>query len=93
MIPDAFEKPRQVLREGISNTDVLTAMIEAARANPSGWLLATLGRLPPDDLRGALRADPLLEQISPMLLLSDADNWLAGEDMQTDISFLLKQNL
>ena len=82
----------EVLRT-ISNTDVLTAMIEAARANPSGWLLATLGRLPPDDLRGALRADPLLEQISPMLLLSDADNWLAGEDMQTDISFLLKQNL
>lgn len=82
----------EILRT-ISSQDVLTALIEATCANPTGWLLATLGRLPPDRLRETLQGDPLLDLISPMLLLSDADNWLAGDDIQTDISFLLKQNI
>jgi len=68
-------------------------LIEAAHDNPTGWVLATLGRLPPNRLRELLQGDPLLDQISPMLLLSDANNWLAGEEIQTDISCLLKQNI
>ena len=82
----------EILRS-INSQAALTALIAAARTNPSGWLLATLGRLPPNQLRELLQGDPLLDQISPMLLLSDADNWLAGEVIQTDISFLLKQNI
>jgi len=63
----------EVLRT-IDSENVLTSLIVAARANSVGWLLATLGRLPPDAIREALQGDPLLDQISPMLLLSGADN-------------------
>ena len=77
----------------INSQAVLTALIEAALANPTDWLIATLGRFPPTLLREHLHGDPLLNRLSPMLLLSDSENWLASENMKESISFLMKQNL
>jgi len=57
------------------------------------WIVATLGRLPPDRVRAALRGSPLLDQIAPMLLIAQGAHWLASESMDADIAFLLKQNL
>ena len=82
----------EVLRN-ISNDEVFAALIEATKADPTGWLLATLGRLSPTRLREDLGGDPLLEVISPMLLLSDPENWLSSETAQADVSFLLSQSV
>ena len=41
----------------------------------------------------ALRDDPLLERLLPLLLLSNDSNWLADDTIDTDLKFLLKQNL
>jgi hypothetical protein len=35
----------------------------------------------------------LINQLAPMLLLSEGANWLATEDRVMDIAFLAKQNL
>jgi hypothetical protein len=74
---------------------VLQALIDAANAQTPvpEWILATLGRLNPDQVRGALIGSPLLETISPMLLVANGANWLASEEATTDIAFLLKQDL
>ena len=57
------------------------------------WIVATLGRLPPDRVRAALQHSPLLAQIAPMLLTAEGAHWLASETIGIDIAFLLKQNL
>ncbi|MEM7477063.1 MAG: hypothetical protein AAF483_18930 [Planctomycetota bacterium] len=77
----------------IENDDVYSGLIQAARSNPTEWVIATLGRLSAEKLRNILGGDPLLEKIAPMLLLSDQSNWLASESARTDMNFLLKQNL
>lgn len=79
----------------IGSQEVLDALIAAARVPTSApeWVLATLGRLPPAAVRAALAGSPLLERISPMLLVAEGAHWLATEEAATDIRFLLKQNL
>ena len=79
----------------IASNDVLQALVAAANAElpVADWILATLGRLPPNQVRAALKGSPLLDQIAPMLLTAQGANWLASEDMGADIAFLLKQNL
>ena len=57
------------------------------------WIVATLGRLPPDGVRVALQDSPLLDRIAPMLLTAQGAHWLASETIGADIAFLLKQNL
>jgi hypothetical protein len=76
----------------IGNETVLRALVEAA---PSGgdWVLATLGRLPPNLVKPALEGSSLLGQVAPMLLLSEGANWLAKEDRVMDLAFLARQNL
>lgn len=76
----------------IDNTHVYERLIEVARNNPADWVLATLGRLSGAKLREALDGDPILERISPMLLLNGEDNWLATDSVREDVQFLLKQN-
>jgi hypothetical protein len=79
----------------IGGDAVLNALITTARQKKGadGWILATLGRLPSDKVRAALRGDPLLDRLSPLLLLSNSSNWLADDTVDIDLKFLLKQNL
>jgi hypothetical protein len=79
----------------IGTESVLRALIVAAtRYRPvPEWILATLGRLPPQQVRHQLQGSPLLERVSPMLLISRNANWLATDLVTADITFLLKQNL
>ena len=84
----------EVLRT-IASEEVLQALIAVANtvAPIPDWIVATLGRLPPDSVRAGLHDSPLLNQISPMLLTSRGAHWLASETASTDIAFVLKQNL
>lgn len=70
-------------------------VIQAARADdaPSEWLLVTLGRFPESKVRGALAGDPLLNRVSPILLLSGSSNWLVQDTVDIDLKFLFKQDL
>ena len=79
----------------IASEDVIQALIASANEGQPipDWILATLGRLPPDRVRAALQNSPLLDQIAPMLLSAQGAHWLASEIASADIAFLLKQNL
>jgi hypothetical protein len=79
----------------IGSAETLACLVQAANECRGGmdWLLATLGRLPPDMVRQRLRGTPLLERIAPILLVAPGANWLATEEAVTDIAFLVKQNL
>jgi len=79
----------------IGSDKVLRALVMAAHAGQpvSDWIVATLGRLPPDRVRTALQDSPLLDRIAPMLLTAQGAHWIASETIGADIAFLLKQNL
>ena len=79
----------------IASDHVLQSLIVAANAAQPvpDWIVATLGRLPPQSVRAHLQGSPLLHQIAPMLLTAQGAHWLATEAIGTDIVFLLKQNL
>ena len=79
----------------IASDEVLRALISATNAGQpvSDWIVATLGRLPPEKVSAALQGSPLLDRITPMLLVAEGAHWLASETIGTDIAFLLKQNL
>jgi hypothetical protein len=74
---------------------VLKNLITVAREKKGSvdWIFATLGRLPAERVRTALKGDPLLERLGPLLLLSDTANWVADDTVDIDLKFLLKQNL
>lgn len=79
----------------IGNELVLEHLVAAMRARQDAapWLLATIGRLPGKRVRSALKGDPLLHQLAPLLLLSDDGNWIADDTIDIDLKFLLKQNI
>ena len=79
----------------IASNDVLQTLVSTAKAEQpvANWILATLGRLPPKQVRAALQGSPLLDQIAPMLLTARGAYWLAAEAVGADIAFLLKQDL
>lgn len=79
----------------IGSQEVLDVLItEAHAATPiPEWVLATLGRLPPAAVRRAISGSPLLERISPMLLVAEGAHWLATKEAATGIRFLLKQDV
>ena len=79
----------------IGSPEVLKHLTDAAQSNAGvrEWALATIGRLPPDIVRSHLQGTPLLDQLAPMLLVSEGANWLSTEDAMTDMAFLLKQNI
>lgn len=73
---------------------VLERLVAAINAGPqSDWLLATLGRLPPDLVRVNLQGSPLLQRLQPLLLLAPGSNWLSSEETMLNMAFLLKQSL
>ena len=79
----------------IGSRDVLQALVDTAstgRPVPD-WIVATLGRLPPELVRIHLRNSPLLGRVEPMLLTARGTNWLASEAATTGMAFLLKQDL
>jgi HEAT repeat protein len=76
----------------IGNEAVVAALAAAAQTG-SNWVLATLGRMPPDMVRSGLQGNPLLARIEPLLLLNAGANWLASEDRVLDLSFLGKQDV
>ena len=76
----------------IGNETVVRVLIEAA-AGGHDWVLATLGRLPPQLVRPAIAGSSLLPRLAPMLLLSGGANWLASEDRVVDLTFLSKQSI
>ena len=79
----------------IASDEVLRALVTATNAGlrAPDWIVATLGRLPPNRVLTALQGSPLLDQITPMLLIAPGAHWLASETIGTNIAFLLKQNL
>lgn len=79
----------------IANADVLAFLVQAAIEHKGNidWVLATLGRLPPDTVRAHLKGTTLLDRVEPMLLVSRGASWLATEKAATDMAFLVKQNL
>ncbi len=79
----------------ISTKEVLNSLLQAYDQNTSmrGWILATLGRMSPELIRKECRSHQAFSMIEPMLLCSHGSNWLASEQMDADISFLLKQNM
>jgi HEAT repeat protein len=79
----------------IASEDALAAVISSSRSSldDDTWLVATLGRFHPDDVRQALNSDPLLDKVEPLLLLSEQSNWLATRDVLLDFQFLRQQGL
>lgn len=80
----------------IASDDVLRALVRATHAEQQSvpvWVVATLGRLPPERVRTALQGSPILDQINPMLLIAKDAHWLSSGSNETDIAFLMKQNL
>lgn len=79
----------------IGNAAALDHLIAVAQSEAGGadWVLATMGRLPPDMVRARLKGSPLLERLEPMLLMAPGANWIAREDAATDLAFLIKQDL
>lgn len=79
----------------IGTPSVLECLVEAekTKAGNTNWVVATIGRLPPDMVRAYLKGTPLLDRLEPMLLLAADTNWLANEEAATDMAFLHKQGL
>lgn len=84
----------EVLRT-VGSDYVIDVLIEAAKdpRKVTDWILATIGRLAPDVVRQRLQDHPSLRRISPMLLLSEQENWLASRRLAADFTFLQKQHL
>jgi len=72
---------------------VLRLLVKAAQEQHHGrpWVLATLGRLPPESVRAALAGNALLSEIEPLLLVSSG-SWLSTDNTATNLRFLLKQS-
>lgn len=77
----------------IGSDNVITAIVAAAKTTANDWVLATLGRMPSDRVRRLLAGDSLLPRIAPLLLTAEDAHWLATEEKQTDLRFLLAQNI
>lgn len=79
----------------IGSPEVVSALHDAYRENEHArnWILATLGRMPPEIIRRELQGHDVLEALEPMLLCAPGAHWLSSENMKADIAFLLKQNL
>lgn len=92
--PRARAAASEALR-GVGSDEALRQLVTAARrgATPDPWVLATLGRLPAGRVREALRGNPLLPHLEPLLLLTPAENWLAGAERVADLRFLEGQDL
>jgi HEAT repeat protein len=76
----------------IGSKQVVQALAATADT-ASNWVVATLGRMPPQLVRDELHGKALLARIEPLLLLNAQANWLASEDRVLDLTFLSKQDV
>ncbi len=84
----------EVLR--LINTDyVINQLVQVAMKNADhkSWIIAALGKQSPDAVRMVLQNNPLLNQIQPFFHLSTQENWLASDTKNSDLRFLLGQNI
>jgi len=81
----------QALRQ-VGSAAAVGSLVRAAK-NGSEWIVATLGRLPPDTVRKAVAGTDLAGRVEPLLLLNERTNWLSSEDRVMDLAFLDKQNI
>jgi hypothetical protein len=98
LIPEYSLSPGPYLAEAlriIGSKQVLKRLVDAARTNSNNtdWVIATLGRLPANEVKSALAGDRLLDRLQPLLLLSNSTNWIAEDAVDIDLKFLLKQHL
>ena len=57
------------------------------------WIVATLGRMSPEIVRSQIGDHEVMQYLEPIFLNAPGSHWLSSEQMTTDISFLLKQDL
>ena len=78
----------------IASNDVLQALVAAADTEHpvADWILATLGRLPPNQVRAELQGAFARPDCTDAAYRPWA-HWLASEAIGADIAFLLKQHL
>ena len=79
----------------IGSDMALEMLIQSVNETParSDWLLATIGRFPPDRVQQELAGLPLLDKLAPMLLVAAGANWITSGEAKNDLGFLLKQYL
>ncbi len=79
----------------INSDEAITQLIMAYDQNESkrSWIVATLGRMSPGKVTACIGNHDLMKYLEPMFLCSEGAHWLSSEQMATDISFLLKQNI
>jgi hypothetical protein len=77
----------------VGTDDVLDALISAARRQPVDWVLATLGRMPPEETRRRLAGSGLLRRIAPLLLTAPGANRLASEEVAERLASLRAQRV
>ena len=79
----------------IGSPKAINALVKAYQRNgrENAWILATLGRMPPDVVRTTLRGHSLVRLLEPMFLTAPKATWLSSEKATDDIRFLLAQNL
>ncbi|WP_137079918.1 HEAT repeat domain-containing protein [Halomonas caseinilytica] len=79
----------------IGTDEVITVLMEVFSSSDGhlDWVLATLGRMPPERVRDALKDDPVIQKLAPMLLVANGANWLASDKCYRDLVSLLSQRL
>lgn len=77
----------------IGSNTVINALASAAATGHArrAWIISTLGRLAEASVRAALKGNPLLAELEPLLLSSSPSNWLAQEEASASLAFLAKQ--
>jgi HEAT repeat protein len=81
--------------EALRKIATKTAVQALARTAKTGnnWVIATLGRLPPELVREHLKGSDALAKVEPLLLLNQDTNWLTSENRVLDVTFLSKQDI
>jgi len=79
----------------INNDYVINQLVQAAMINADhkSWIITALGKQSPDAVRIALQNNPLLDQIQPFFHLSIQENWLATDTKNSDLRFMIGQNI
>lgn len=90
LAPAASETLR-IISSGAAINKLVQAYDQNQRARD--WVIATLGRMNPELVKRQVSGHEVLAQLKPMFLCAPGANWLSSEQMKTDISFLIKQNL
>ena len=79
----------------IDSEMAISHLINAYDQNENGrsWIIATLGRMSPNKVTGQIGNHEVMKYLEPMFLYANGAHWLSSEEMTTNMSFLLKQNI